>query len=187
MGLANVPSSFRCKGGGIRLCSKACPALLCARGSRQWERFLFLTRTSFYRCSARRGGNSRLLGGLSRRAEHQHPGNAFASSSAVFISHLWQARESAEFRRIVQRNARLGLLIMLCGSAWVLSLGSSLFDAWIGPGKFIGYPTLIVFCALLAVETHSFIIVAGSRATEDEAFAFSTLAGEFLSSVCPGF
>ena len=104
----------------------------------------------------------------------------FASSSAVFISHLWQARESAELRRIVQRNVRLGLLIMLCGSAWVLSLGSSLFDAWIGPGKFIGYPTLIVFCALLAVETHSFIIVAGSRATEDEAFAFSTLAGGVL-------
>ena len=104
----------------------------------------------------------------------------FASSSTVFVSHLWQAREPVQLHRIVQRNARLGLLIMFCGSACVLSLGSNLFDVWIGPGKFIGYPTLIVFSALLALETHSFIIVAGSRATEDEAFAFSTLTAGVL-------
>jgi O-antigen/teichoic acid export membrane protein len=102
----------------------------------------------------------------------------FASSSSVFVSHLWQAGELKQLHRIVQRNLRLGLLIMLCGGACVLGLGSSLFDAWIGPGKFIGYPTLIVFVALLALETHSYIIVASSRATEDEAFAFSMpLAG----------
>lgn len=104
----------------------------------------------------------------------------FASSSIVFVSHLWQAGHVKELHRIIQRNARLGLLIMTCGCACVLSLGHNLFDVWIGPGKFIGYPTLIVFVALLTLETHGFIIVASSRATEDEAFAISAVLGGLL-------
>lgn len=104
----------------------------------------------------------------------------FASSSTVFVSCLWQACEFKQVHRVVQRNLRLGLLIMLSGAACVIALGSSLFDAWIGPGKFIGFPTLIVFTALLVFETHSFIIVASSRATEDEAFVVSTLTAGIL-------
>jgi len=105
---------------------------------------------------------------------------ALGSASAVFVSHLWQAQDLAALHRIVQRNVRLGLLIMLAGGACLLSLGSRLFDVWIGPGKFIGYPTLIAFVVLLTLEAQSFIVVASSRATEDEAFAGSTLAAGFL-------
>lgn len=104
----------------------------------------------------------------------------FASSSAVFVSHLWQAGELKQMHCIVKRNLRLGLLIMLCGGGCVLALGSSLFDAWLGHGRFIGYPILVVFVALLALETHSFIIVTSSRATEDEAFGVSTVLSGLL-------
>src|SRR5216684_1809749 len=104
----------------------------------------------------------------------------FASASAVFVSHLWQAHEIAALHNIVRRNVRLGLLIMLCGGAFIISLGQRLFDVWIGPGRFIGYPTLIVFIVLLTLEAHSFIIVTSSRATEDEAFAVWALAAGLL-------
>jgi hypothetical protein len=69
---------------------------------------------------------------------------------------------------------------MLCGGAFIISLGQRLFDVWIGPGRFIGYPTLIVFIVLLTLEAHSFIIVTSSRATEDEAFAVWALAAGLL-------
>jgi O-antigen/teichoic acid export membrane protein len=103
-----------------------------------------------------------------------------AGSSIVFVSQLWQAGEIAALHRIVQRNLRLGLLIMLCGSACLLALGATLFDVWIGPGKFIGYPTLIVFLILLTSETHTFIMVTSSRATEHEAFAASAMTAGIL-------
>jgi O-antigen/teichoic acid export membrane protein len=104
----------------------------------------------------------------------------FAAASSVFVSHLWQAREIAALHTIVRRNVRLGLLIMLCGGACLLSLGHRLFDVWLGPGRFVGYPTIIVFVVLLTLEAHSFIIVTSSRATEDEAFAAWSMAAGFL-------
>ena len=69
---------------------------------------------------------------------------------------------------------------MLCGGACLLSLGHRLFDVWLGPGRFVGYPTLVVFVVLLTLEAHSFIIVTSSRATEDEAFAAWSMAAGFL-------
>jgi O-antigen/teichoic acid export membrane protein len=105
---------------------------------------------------------------------------SFGAASAVFVSHLWQAQELTALHHLVQRNVRLGLSIILCGSACVLSLGPRLFDVWIGPGKFIGYPVLIVFIASLTLETQNFIVVTSSRATEDEAFAGSTMLAGIL-------
>jgi len=98
-------------------------------------------------------------------------------ASTVFISHLWQAGQIAEIHRVMTRNLRLGLGIMAAGGACVLVLGPRLFDAWLGHGNFVGYPILCIFFVLLFLESHSFIITQGSRATEDEAFAFWALGG----------
>ncbi len=103
-----------------------------------------------------------------------------AGASAVFISHLWQAGQIAEVHRVVVRNLRLGLGIMAAGGACVLVLGPRLFDVWLGKGNFIGHPILGIFFVLLFLEAHCFIITLGSRATEDEAFAFWALGAGVL-------
>jgi O-antigen/teichoic acid export membrane protein len=103
-----------------------------------------------------------------------------AGASAVFISHLWQAGELDEVHRIVVRNLRLGLGLMAAGGACVLLLGPRLFDVWLGPGNFIGYPILAIFFALLFLEAQGYIVTLGSRATEDEAFAFWSMGGAIL-------
>jgi O-antigen/teichoic acid export membrane protein len=103
-----------------------------------------------------------------------------ATASSVFISHLWQAGEIAALHSVVRRNIRLGLLIILCGASCLLILGNRIFDVWLGPGRFVGYPTLIVFVALLTLETHGAIIMLSSRATEDEGFAICSMAGGIL-------
>jgi O-antigen/teichoic acid export membrane protein len=103
-----------------------------------------------------------------------------AGSSAVFISHLWQAGELGEIHRIMVRNLRLGLGLMAAGGACVLVLGPRLFDVWLGRDNFIGYSILAVFFALLFLEAQSNSISLGSRATEDEAFAFWSIGGAGL-------
>lgn len=112
--------------------------------------------------------------------------NAFSGASSVFISHLWQAGEINEVHRIVVRNLRLGLGLMAAGGACILLLGPRLFDVYLGPGNFIGYPILAVFFVLLFLESQSYCIALGSRATEDEAFAFWGLGGAALKLVLAG-
>lgn len=73
---------------------------------------------------------------------------------------------------------------MGCGGACVLALGPRLFDLWLGPGHFVGYPILTVFFVLLVLEAQCFIVSAGSRATEDEAFAPWALAAAGLKVLC---
>ena len=104
----------------------------------------------------------------------------FAGASSVFVSHLWQAGELAEVHRVVLRNLRLGLGLMAAGGACILLLGPRLFDAWLGPGNFIGYPILTVFFLLFFLEAQSYVVTLGSRATEDEAFAFWSIGSAVL-------
>jgi O-antigen/teichoic acid export membrane protein len=106
-----------------------------------------------------------------------------AGASAVFISHLWQAGQIAEIHQLVVRNLRFGLGIMAAGGACVLVLGQRLFDVWLGTGNFIGHPILCIFFVLTFLESQCFIITLGSRATEDEAFAFWTLGAGALKLI----
>jgi len=105
---------------------------------------------------------------------------SFAGASIIVISHLWQAGDMAEIRRVIVRNMRLGLGLMAAGGACILLLGPRLFDVWLGPGNFVGYPVLAIFFALLFLEVQSYGITLCSRATDDEAFAFWALGGAAL-------
>jgi len=106
---------------------------------------------------------------------------AFAMASHPFISQLWQRGDLTGVHRILLRNVRLGLAIMLTGAGFVLAAGPSLFDLWLGAGNFIGYPVLIVFALMLTLETQHVIVAFASRATEDEAFAVWAMAAGALN------
>lgn len=103
-----------------------------------------------------------------------------ASSSAVFVAHLWKGGEPAIIHDIVIRNLRTGLFIMAAGGAWLLALGPHFFDLWLGSGNFVGYPILLTFFVMLFLEAQCYITSTASRATEDEAFAFSSMLSGVL-------
>lgn len=102
------------------------------------------------------------------------------TASAVFVSQLWQAGKQEDARRIVLRNLRLGLGLMASGSAFTIMLDHRLFDVWLGAGNFVGATILWILFALFFLETQCQIVSAGSRATEDEAFALSFCAAAVL-------
>jgi O-antigen/teichoic acid export membrane protein len=101
--------------------------------------------------------------------------HVFASASVPFIGHLWQEGDLAQVRAIVERNARIGLLIVGTGAGCVLGLGPVLFDVWLGPGNFVGYQVVWVFAAFFFLEQLSYIMSTSCRATGDEAFAGWTM------------
>jgi O-antigen/teichoic acid export membrane protein len=108
-------------------------------------------------------------------------------ASSVFVSHLWESDRREQVRQLVRRNIRLGMLVMLCGVAAIVVSGEDLFNVWLSRGHFPGYPLLIVFAAILTLEAHSFMVSTASRATEDEAFAWSSLSSGILKLILAYF
>jgi O-antigen/teichoic acid export membrane protein len=111
----------------------------------------------------------------------------FSAASPVFISQLWQAGKMTEIRAILCRNARMGLLAMGCGGAAILALGGTLFEVWLGANNFVGYPVLGIFLATFVLEHHANVFSTCGRATNDEAYAASSIAGGILKLVLAFF
>lgn len=104
----------------------------------------------------------------------------FGSASAPYVSHLWQANDFDEVRRIVRRNLRIGLTMLAAGAAAVLASGDALFTAWLGPGHYAGWHLVAVFAVLFFLEQQNHLIMTACRATGREPFAFWTMAGGLL-------
>ena len=67
-----------------------------------------------------------------------------------------------------------------CGSALLIGLGSAIFNLWLHPGNFVGYPILVVFLAIFVIELHANIFGFFGRATGDEAYAWTSLGAGLL-------
>ncbi len=104
----------------------------------------------------------------------------FSAASPVFVSQLWQKSDLSQIRGILQQNARIGLWTMACGAGAILSLGSTLFQSWLGPGNFIGYPVLVLFLVTFVLEHHANVYSTCARATGDEAYGLSSLGTGLL-------
>ena len=111
----------------------------------------------------------------------------FAGASGVFVSHLWQTGEHAPMQRLLERNLRFGWLTMLGGAAVLLFQSDTLFNLWLGPGNFIGYPVILAFLFTEALEAQAYIISTTSRATGDEAFAWSSLVAGVVKVILSVF
>lgn len=103
-----------------------------------------------------------------------------ATSSGVFVSHLWQAGQVNEIHRIIKRNCRFGWLVMACTAVVLLMAGRTLFSVWLGDGNFVGYPLLVVFLLIFALDNQSVTISVAARATGEEIYAASSLMAGLL-------
>ena len=99
----------------------------------------------------------------------------FSAATPVFVSQLWEAGDLVRIHGIVRQNARIGLWTMACGAGAILSLGPTLFHWWLGPNNFIGYPVLTLFLVTFLLEHHANVFSTCARATDDEAYGFSSL------------
>jgi O-antigen/teichoic acid export membrane protein len=98
-----------------------------------------------------------------------------------FYSHLWMSQNLRMLHSVLMRNLAVGLGIMVAGIAAVLFSSPGLFNIWLGPNNFIGFPILFVFSAMLFLEAQHVIFTCASRSTEDEAFALWALGAGVLN------
>jgi O-antigen/teichoic acid export membrane protein len=101
--------------------------------------------------------------------------------SIPFCSQLWQSGNMALLQSVLMRNLAAGLGIMVSGLVAVLLSSPSLFNVWLGPEHFIGFPILIVFSTMLFLETQHVIFANAARSTEDEVYALWALGSGILN------
>lgn len=106
---------------------------------------------------------------------------AIAEATSVFVSQMWREREPEAVHALVLRGTRIGLTLMLCGAGLMAVVGDSVIAVWIGPGRFVGRPVLLTFCAMLVLYVHQSLLLGFSRATENEAYAPCYLAAGALN------
>ena len=92
-------------------------------------------------------------------------------ASFVFVSKMWREEDPSAVHGLVLRSARIGMALMLSGVAVMLSLGDAVLTLWLGPGRFVGWPVLVTFCATLTLFVQQSLLLEYSRATENEAYA----------------
>ena len=104
-------------------------------------------------------------------------------SSSTFISQMWQSKKIKQIHNLVIRNSRLSLLIMACGSCFLLITGREITNIWLGENIFIGYPILMTFCLMFIFEVQNICLIYSSRATEDENYTVSSLSAGVLNII----
>ena len=75
-------------------------------------------------------------------------------SSIPFISQAYAAGDSAGLERLLMRNVRYGMSIMMILVSFFAFFGQSVINVWIGEGNFVGYPVLLALLAALTLEVH---------------------------------
>lgn len=105
-----------------------------------------------------------------------------SGASTPFIAHLWRSSDLAGISNIVMRNLRYGLVAMAIGSGIITAMENQFFHLWLGPDVSVDPLLLFVFSILLTLDAQSTILSNASRATEDEAFAVSTMTSAFIKA-----
>jgi O-antigen/teichoic acid export membrane protein len=103
------------------------------------------------------------------------------TSSSPFVSNAYAAGDTGGVVRILLRNARLCMALMLTIVACLGVYGEQIVGLWLGPGRFVGYPVLIVFLVILTLEAHHVIHATVIMATGRVVFHWLALGAGLLS------
>jgi O-antigen/teichoic acid export membrane protein len=74
-----------------------------------------------------------------------------------FISRKSAAGDKADVQRMLMVNTTVGMLIQLSAVSIIAVFGDYIIDLWLGPGHFVGWKILWVFCIMLTLENHHVI------------------------------
>jgi O-antigen/teichoic acid export membrane protein len=106
---------------------------------------------------------------------------AAAAASQVSVSQLWQCGDTAALHRVVERNVRFALIVMVSGVSILLVAGDEVISSWIGHSHFVGYPVLYVFCLTLLLEVQHASLASACRSTDEEPFLWWAIASGVLN------
>jgi O-antigen/teichoic acid export membrane protein len=77
-----------------------------------------------------------------------------ATSSTPFLSKAYSAGDMGTFKKLLSRNIRLGMALMITLASILAVFGDRVISLWIGAGNFVGFPVLWTLLVMLTLEVH---------------------------------
>lgn len=88
-----------------------------------------------------------------------------ASNATPFVAMAYAAGDVAGVRRLLERNVRVGMAMMIVPCSFVAVFGDKLVGLWLGAGVFPGFAVLWVLLAVVLLEVHHVIYASAVMAT----------------------
>ena len=76
------------------------------------------------------------------------------NATVPYYSRLWSYADLTGMGQLLYANVDRGLLIMCTAFSFMSFFGRDVFQLWLGPGHFVGYPILLVLLVTASLETH---------------------------------
>ena len=105
------------------------------------------------------------------------------NSSAPYLSMAYAAGEFGKFTRLLVRNLRLGLGLMVVLCTFVAVNGDRIVSVWLGRPMFAGFAVLWVLLFMVLLEVHHVIFATAVMAAGQIVFGWAALASGILNIV----
>lgn len=102
------------------------------------------------------------------------------TSSTPFLSKAHAAGNTDEFNRLLFRNVRYGMGVMIVLAMFLSVFGDKVIDVWLGEGNFVGFPVLWFLLAMVVLEVHHVIHATAVMATGHIVFLKSAIGAAVI-------
>ena len=102
-------------------------------------------------------------------------------SSTPFISRAYASLQLAEVLRLLNRNLRYTLSVMVLLGSFVACFADHILSIWLGRGHFVGFGIVIILLLVMLLEAHHSTMAAATMAASKIAFFVPALLAGFLN------
>lgn len=80
-----------------------------------------------------------------------------SAMTVPFVARRSASGDHENLKKLVVANTSVGMVIFLSGIIMFAFFGDRIVKLWLGPGHFVGWPIVWVFCMMLTLENHHVI------------------------------
>lgn len=103
------------------------------------------------------------------------------TSSTPFLSQAFASNDFQRFRTLLYRNVRISVSTVIILGSFFSFFADRIINVWLGPGNFIGFPTVWVLSTMLLLEVHHVTLATAAMATGKRFFVTVALVAGVLN------
>jgi O-antigen/teichoic acid export membrane protein len=103
--------------------------------------------------------------------------------ASPFMSQAHAQKDPAEIRRLLERNQRFSLSVLIVLGVCFACFADRVIHLWLGPGHFIGFGVVWVLLAIMCLEAHHSAMAAATMSTGRMVFVAPALIAGALNLV----
>lgn len=104
-------------------------------------------------------------------------------TASPFMSHAHAQDNPSEIWRLLERNQRFSLSVLIIPGACLACFADRIVHLWLGPNHFVGFGVVWVLLAIMCLEAHHLAMATATMATGKMAFIWPALIAGVINIV----